>query len=116
PPSGAAEGTRTAGVLDTRGTITVEQDAPAGAPVCPICLDRAATIETPDGPVRADALRLGDGVWTLDRDGRRVIGSVIALGSTAAPSGHVVVRVTLSDGRSTTASPGHPFADGRTLG
>jgi hypothetical protein len=116
PPAGAAQGTRTAGVIDARGAITIEQQAAAGEPMCPICLDRATTIDTADGPVRADALRLGDPVWTLDRDGRHVAGTVIALGSTAAPEGHRVVRVTLSDGRSTTASPGHPLADGRTLG
>jgi hypothetical protein len=116
PPAGAAEGTRTAGVIDAHGAIAIEQQAPAGEPICPICLDRASTIDTPDGPVRADALRLGDAVWTLDRDGRQVIGSVIALGSTSAPLGHRVVRVTLSDGRWTTASPGHRLADGRTIG
>lgn len=116
PPAGAADGTRTTGVIDAHGAIAIEQQAPAGEPICPICLDRASTIDTPDGPVRADALRLGDAVWTLDRMGRRVIASVIALGSTAAPSGHRVVRVTLSDGRSTTVSPGHPLPDGRTIG
>lgn len=116
PPAGAAQGTRTAGVIDARGVITIEQQVAAREPMCPICLDRATTIDTADGPVRADALRLGDAVWTLDRDGRRVPGTVIALGSTSAPLGHRVVRVTLSDGRSTTASPGHPLADGRNLG
>jgi hypothetical protein len=103
-------------VIDAHGAIAIEQQAPAGEPICPICLDRASPIDTPDGPVRADALRLGDAVWTLDRLGRHVIGSVIALGSSSAPLGHRVVRVTLSDGRSTAASPGHPLADGRTIG
>ena len=43
-------------------------------------------------------------------------GTVIALGSTPAPADHHVIRLTLADGRSVTASPGHPLADGRTLG
>ncbi len=62
-----------------------------------------------------ERLRIGDTVWTLDRGGRRVPGTVIALGSTPAPADHHVIRVTLADGRSVTASPGHPLADGRTL-
>jgi hypothetical protein len=41
---------------------------------------------------------------------------VIALGSTGAPIDHHVIRLTLADGRSVTASPGHPLADGRTFG
>jgi hypothetical protein len=83
--------------------------------MCPICLDRLTTIDTPAGPIAVDRLRLGDTVWTLDANGRRVAGTVIALGSTPAPAGHQVVRINLADGRSVTASPGHPLADGRTL-
>jgi hypothetical protein len=45
-----------------------------------------------------------------------VIGTVIALGSTAVPPDHRVVRLVLVDGRAVTASPGHPLADGRSLG
>ncbi len=41
---------------------------------------------------------------------------VLEVGSTVAPPGHAVVRVRLSDGRTVTASPGHPTADGRALG
>jgi hypothetical protein len=60
-------------------------------------------------------LRLGDPVWTLDSAGRRVPGTVIALGSIAAPASHRVVLLVLADGRSVTASPGHPLADGRSI-
>jgi hypothetical protein len=63
-----------------------------------------------------EALRLGDPAWTLDEHGTRVRATVIALGSTAAPAGHRVVRLVLADGRTVTASPGHPLADGRPLG
>jgi hypothetical protein len=115
PVAGGAEGTRTAGTVDSRGAITVEQQAAAGEPMCPICLDRLTTIDTPAGPIAVDRLRLGDAVWTLDSNGRRVVGTVIALGSTPAPAGHQVVRVTLADGRTVSASPGHPLSDGRTF-
>ena len=48
--------------------------------------------------------------------GRRVEGTVIALGSTPAPVDHHVVRLSLADGRAVDASPGHPLADGRQIG
>jgi hypothetical protein len=35
---------------------------------------------------------------------------------TPVPSSFEVVRVVLSDGRTVTASPGHPTADGRAIG
>ena len=115
PKAEGAQGTRLAGVVDTHGAITIEQQAPAGEPMCPICLSLGILIEAPDGAVAVERLRIGDTVWTLDRAGRRVVGTVIALGSTPAPPDHHVIRATLADGRTVTASPGHPLADGRTL-
>jgi Hint domain len=116
PPNGGDRGTRTAGIVNADGSMTIEQQAAAGEPICPICLSRGTLIDTPDGPVAVEDLRLGDPIWTLDANGRRVAGTVIALGSTSAPANHRVIRLTLADGRSVTASPGHPLADGRTLG
>ena len=115
PAGGAAQGTRSAGIIDTHGAMTIEQQAPAGAPICPICLSVGTLIESPSGAIAVDRLRIGDRIWTLDRDGRRVTGGVIAVGSTPAPPGHRVIRLSLADGRAVTASPGHPLADGRTL-
>lgn len=109
-------GTRTAGIVDDTGKISIEQQAPAPAPNCPICLARGQPIDTPNGPVAIEALRLGDPIWTRDAHGKRVAGTVIALGSTEAPATHRVIHVTLADGRTITASPGHPLADGRRLG
>lgn len=115
PAPGAAEGTRTAGTITQAGEIAVEQQAPAGEPMCPICLAIGTTIDTPDGPAPVETLRIGDAVLTLDQQGTRLPAIVIALGSTAAPVGHRVVRLVLADGRTVTASPGHPLADGRPL-
>lgn len=115
PVGGGAEGTRTAGLIDTHGAITIEQQAAAGEPMCPICLSLGTRIDAPDGAIAVERLRIGDVVWTLDRFGRRVAGTVIALGSTPAPPDHRVIRATLADGRTVTASPGHPLADDRTL-
>lgn len=116
PAGGGQQGTRTMGIVNADGSMTIEQQAPAGEPVCPICLARGTRIDTPAGPLAVEDLRIGDPIWTLDADGRRVAGTVIALGSTAAPADHRVIHLTLADGRSVTASPGHPLADGRTLG
>ena len=116
PAAGAQMGTRTAGTIDEHGGVTIEQQAQVGEPVCPICLARGTLIDTPAGPIAVENLRLGDPVWTLDAAGRRVAGTVIALGSAATPAGHRVVRLVLADGRSVTASPGHPLGDGRTIG
>lgn len=116
PPAGATEGTQTAGIITDRAEITIEQQTSASEPNCPICLSKGTLIDTPGGPVAVDRLRIGDSIWTLDSDGRRVAGTVIALGSTHAPAGHHVIRLELADGRSVTASPGHPLIDGRSLG
>jgi len=104
------------GTIDSTGKITIDQQVASGEPMCPICLARGTLIDTPAGAVAVDALRIGDPVWTLDGAGNRVAGTVIALGSTIAPADHHVIRLTLADGRSVTASPGHPLADGRTFG
>ncbi|HYK95984.1 MAG TPA: Hint domain-containing protein [Candidatus Dormibacteraeota bacterium] len=116
PAQGATSGTRTGGVIDSNGRITIDQQASSGEPMCPICLARGTLIDTPSGEIAVDRLRLGDPVWTLDGAGDRIAGTVIALGSTTAPADHRVIRLTLADGRSVTASPGHPLADGRTFG
>lgn len=116
PADGGAQGLRTAGIVNADGSMVIEQQVAASEPVCPICLARGTTIDTPTGPVAVQDLRLGDPIWTLDADGRRVAGTVIAVGSTTAPPDHRVIRLTLADGRSVTASPGHPLADGRTFG
>jgi hypothetical protein len=41
---------------------------------------------------------------------------VLKVGSARVPVTHQVVRLVLDDGRSVTASPGHPLPDGRRLG
>ena len=116
PAPGGSEGKRTAGLINDAGIITIEQEEAAGEPMCPICLARGTRIDTPDGPVAVERLRVGDSIWTLDRQGRRVAGTVVAWGSTEAPGDHAVIRLELEDGRSVTASPGHPLADGRLIG
>jgi hypothetical protein len=116
PVGGGQYGVETNGTIDATGTITVTSTASAGPPNCPICLAVGTPIDTPAGSLPIDRVRIGDAVWTLDASGRRVAAVVIALGSTIAPATHEIIRLTLADGRTVRASPGHPLADGRRLG
>ena len=116
PAAGAAEGRRTTGTIDEHGAIEIDAQAPAGEPICPICLARGTRIATPSGDVPIEVVRVGLRVWSLDDDGRRVAATVAIVGSTPVPVGHEVVRLALDDGRVVRASPGHPLADGRRLG
>ena len=113
---GAAEGTRTAGIVAADGTITVEQQANSGPQVCPICLARDTRIATPDGPRAVQDLRVGDAVWSLDENGDRIAATILQVGSMTAPATHRVVHVVLDDGRELYLSPGHPLLDGRLAG
>ena len=115
PAPGASEGRRTAGSIDERGSITIDQQAPAGEPPCPICLARGTRIATPDGEVAIEDIRVGMRIWSLDDTGRRIVANVVRIGQSRVPPSHHVVRLVLDDGRTVRASPGHPLADGRLL-
>lgn len=77
---------------------------------------RGTLIDTPDGQVAVESIERGMIAWSLDEAGNRVAVPVIETGSTNLSSTIKVVRLTLSDGRSVTASLGHPSAEGRALG
>jgi hypothetical protein len=116
PKTGAAAGQLITGTISRSGAIAIERQEPAGEPMCPICLSLGTVIDTPVRATPVEDLRIGDPVWTLDAAGRRVAATVIGIGQTPAPAGHVVVRLELADGRTLTASPGHPLADRRLVG
>jgi Hint domain-containing protein len=115
PAPGASEGRRTAGTIDERGAITIDQQAPAVEPPCPICLARGTRIATPDGEIAIEDIRVGMRVWSVDETGGRIVANVVRIGQTRVPASHKVVRLVLDDGRIVRASPGHPLADGRLL-
>ena len=110
-----AEGRRVSGVISTDGTIR-EETSEKALLTCPICLAAGTRIETPAGPVPVEALRGEMIVWTVDAWGNRVPAPVLQTARTRPPPGHTVIRLRLSDGRTVTASPGHPTADARPLG
>lgn len=104
------------GTIDQSGRIALAQRTASAPPPCPICLARGTRIDTPDGPVAVELLRVGMAVWTADAGGQRVLGRVELVGSTAVPASHLVVHLMLADGRSVDVSPGHPLPDGRPVG
>jgi Hint domain len=117
-PSDGTEGTGTrfGGTITNRGVIAIEQQAPAGASNCPICLARGSRIATPLGEIAVEDLRVGDPVWTADAGGDRVAATILEVGSVRVPADHQVVHLVLEDGRQVFVSPGHPLPDGRSVG
>jgi hypothetical protein len=114
--AGSSEGLRSAGTIDEQGTITVEQQAPAGEPPCPICLARGTRIAGIDGAVPIEDVRVGMRVWSVDEAGRPIAAVVLRVGRVAVGPWHQVVRLVLDDGRTVRASPDHLLGDGRALG
>ncbi len=82
---------------------------------CPICLSYSTRISTPRGSKIVTLIRLGDIVWSIDRNGKRVEESVIKISNTVVSSSHKMVHLVLADGRELFVSPGHPTVDGRTV-
>ncbi len=113
---GLGRGIHSFGRIDLNGQIEVIAQDETNLVACPICLARGTTIDTPSGPVAVENLRVGDPVWTLGSDGRRVAQPLVRIGSTPVPASHQVVHLVLDDGRAVFASPGHPTADGRQVG
>lgn len=83
---------------------------------CPICLALNTLIATPNGDVRVQDLHAGDVVWSIDRDGARVVSTIVKTSKTLVPTTHRVIHLKLEDGRDVHVSPGHPTTDGRTVG
>src|SRR6478736_1529267 len=85
-----------------------------GGGMCPICASPETPIATPDGERSIASLRVGDLVYSVDRDAIAVV-PLLKVEHTSVAR-HRVVRVVLEDGRVLEISPGHPTADGRTFG
>ena len=105
------------GTVSGDGALFIISSKTQGSrPNCPVCLAATTLISTPAGDMVVTAIRPGMFVWTLSADGRRVAAPVIEVGSTPVPPAHLMVHLTLADGRSVYASPGHRTADGVPLG
>jgi hypothetical protein len=104
------------GSVRSDGVVTITSQTPSGPPPCPICLAASTLIATPSGTVRVTDVKPGMLVWTAALDGTHVASTVLEVGSTPVPAGHLMVHLVLADGRDLLASPGHRTADGRPLG
>lgn len=109
------QGSIITGTIDAIGTIRIEKQD-KGFPTCPICLAAGTLIDTPRGAIRVENLQVGDPVWTMNRSGQRVAGSILRTSRVRVPMTHQVVHIVLSDGRELWASPGHPTSNGQALG
>ena len=112
---GEDQGERIEGTMKQSGEIKVLKREPSFN-TYPICLAAGTLIDTPNGPVPVEQLNVGIAVWTIDGSGERIAGVVIKTTMTPVPPDFPVVRLGLSDGRTVTASPGHPTFEGRPLG
>jgi hypothetical protein len=88
---------------------------PPGCPT-PICLPETAVIGTPDGNIRITELKAGHMVWSTNLLGEKIAVPVKKVSRTPVPKTHMMVEVTLYDGRVVTASAGHPTTSGKTFG
>ncbi len=108
--TGKNQGLRIEGNITFAGKVTVKKQE-TSFNTCPICLPKGTFIATPDGASPVEELRPGQSVWTLDASGQRVAAEIIKTSATLVPVSFQIVRITLSDGRIVSASPGHPTAD-----
>ncbi len=94
-----------------------EADAIAAKPGrCPICLAEGTRIGAPNGDVRVQDLRIGDRVWSIGQDGKKISSRVTAVARTPVPKTHRVVHLVLDDHRELRVSPDHPTAAGTRVG
>jgi hypothetical protein len=111
---GEGQGEKIDGTITKSGEIKVLSRGPSFN-TCPICLAEGTLIDTPGGQVPVEQLQAGRAVWTVDDNGNRVLAIITRTAASPAPSSFKVVQLTLSDGRSITASPGHPTSEERAL-
>lgn len=112
---GEGQGWRYEGTITSAGTITITSKV-VSFNTCPICLTRGTLIDTPSGPIPVEQLRKGMTVWTIDAAGNRVAVPIILTAATPVPPSFMVVKITLEDGRTVSASPGHPSAAKKAIG
>jgi hypothetical protein len=112
---GQGQGERVEGTISASGAITAEKREPSFN-THPICLAKGTLIDTPLGQLPVETIVPGMMVWTADPAGRRQAAPVLQTRSTAVPASFRVISLTLDDGRTIRASPGHASAEGLPLG
>ena len=113
--TGQNQGKLIEGTVTLSGKITVLKEEPSFN-TYPICLTRGTLLDTPAGQIPVEQLRSGMAVWTVDVSGKRIVTTILKTSATPVPPSFQAVKVSLRDGRTVTASPGHPTAEMRALG
>ena len=111
---GKSQGQTLHGNISREGVINVTTTE-TSFNTCPICLAEGTLIETPQGAVAVQYLQAGQPVWTQDNLGNRMAAAVLKTARTPVPEGFQILRITLNDGRTLSASPGHPSAAMKAL-
>jgi hypothetical protein len=112
---GEGQGERIEGTITSSGNMKILKREPIFN-TYPICLAKGTLIDTPSGQVPIEELNEGMDIWTVDNTGNRISAVVGKTAVTPVSSSFQMVMITLDDGRTITASPGHPTADGRAIG
>lgn len=102
------------GAISRSGRVT-EERWQAGSNACPICLSGDTRIATGRGDLAVRALRPGDLVWSLDRNGVRVLVPVRRVARVALRGAVPLLAVRLRDGAELVAAGAHPTAAGTRL-
>jgi hypothetical protein len=112
---GQNQGETYQGTIAVNGLIMVTGTTPS-INTCPICLAEGTLIDTPNGAVPVEKLQKGMMIYTQDAAGKEIAGVITATASAQSPTSFQIIMIALNDGRSVSASPGHPTTDGRTIG
>ena len=113
--TGQGQGFLITGTISLTGKIS-EGGRTVSFNTCPVCLPTGTLIDTPQGQIAVEKLLPGMMVWTANEAGRKILSVILKTSSIPIPADWMLVKLTLSDGRSVTASLGHPSADMRALG
>jgi hypothetical protein len=113
--TGQNQGKTYQGTISTAGVINVTGET-TSINTCPICLAAGTLIDTPNGPVPVEQLQKGMMIYTEDAAGEKIAAVITAAASVQSPSSFQIITIMLNDGRSVSASPGHPTTDGRIIG
>jgi hypothetical protein len=112
--TGQGQGKTYQGTISTVGVIKVTSET-TSFNTCPICLAAGTLIDTPNGPIPVEELGKGMAIYTVDASGNKIAAVILETASVPAPEGFQITHIVLSDGRTVSASPGHPTPDGRAL-
>jgi len=107
-------GVKITGLADSHGAIKNLDSVPEVL-TCPLCLAVGTRIDTPPGQIAVEELRPDILAWTLDAHGKRIAMPILEVNSVRAPTGHLMMHLSFSNGRELWVSPGHPTADGHLV-